>query len=310
MTTQEIRQAQTRRAILDAARDLLVERGPDGFSLREVARRVNYTPTGLYEYFPSKQALIDAVLDEGFGHFVQLMLTIPADLAPDARLRAIGRTYLQFADTHPAYFTLIARHIALDQAPPHVTASTFGVLEATVQDCIDGGLIPAGAGSADTIAFACWSLVHGMAQLRNVQLRHVAADWSTVVEGAIAAFVAGLAVAPVPPAPVATPSQPPQESAMSDKIMTLHPQGKQGVNISRAKYDQIRAAILDALAQDGELTFTELSQTLGESLAGKFDGSIGWYTTTVKLDLEARGILRARPKTSPPRWYVAEKTPA
>ena len=32
---------------------------------------------------------------------------------------------------------------------------------------------------------------------------------------------------------------------MTDKIMTLHPEGKQGVNIDKAKYDVIKAAIID-----------------------------------------------------------------
>ena len=86
---------------------------------------------------------------------------------------------------------------------------------------------------------------------------------------------------------------------MGERIITLHPAGKQGVNIDRAKYDLIRQAILDNLAQRGEIPFGELSASVTASLARPFDGSVGWYTTTVKLDLEARGIIERVPGRSP-----------
>jgi hypothetical protein len=86
---------------------------------------------------------------------------------------------------------------------------------------------------------------------------------------------------------------------MGVSIVTLHPTGKQGVNIDRAKYDLIRQAILDSLAQRGEIPFGEMDAAVAASLTGPFDGSIGWYTTTVKLDLEARGLVERVPGRSP-----------
>lgn len=90
---------------------------------------------------------------------------------------------------------------------------------------------------------------------------------------------------------------------MSDnKIMTLHPEeGKQGVNIDRDKYDLMREEIVAALKAEPEQTFSGLNQVVGERLDGRFDGSIGWYYTTVKLDLEARGIIERIPNSSPQR---------
>ena len=86
---------------------------------------------------------------------------------------------------------------------------------------------------------------------------------------------------------------------MEEKIMTLHPQGKTGVNISKAKYDMMRQAIINGLEAEGTMTFKALNEWVGGQLNGRFDGSIGWYYTTVKLDLEARGVLERVPKTSP-----------
>jgi len=66
----------------------------------------------------------------------------------------------------------------------------------------------------------------------------------------------------------------------------------------------MRAAILAALQRFGELTYSELAMCLEDELAGKFSGSVKWYCVSVKQDLEARGILKAWPKTRPLRWYI------
>jgi len=82
-------------------------------------------------------------------------------------------------------------------------------------------------------------------------------------------------------------------------ILTLHPQGKKGVNISRAKYDQITAFILDTLQRKQEITFEELSDLAVSTLTDKFEGKVLWYLVTVKLDLEARHLIERIPRTSP-----------
>jgi hypothetical protein len=87
---------------------------------------------------------------------------------------------------------------------------------------------------------------------------------------------------------------------MEERIMTMHPQeGKRGVNISRNKYDAVRTVIIDALTNENIMTFGKLNQAVHQELEGKFDGSISWYFTTVKLDLEARGTIERVGKSSP-----------
>ncbi|MEM9824371.1 MAG: hypothetical protein AAF985_25015, partial [Bacteroidota bacterium] len=90
-----------------------------------------------------------------------------------------------------------------------------------------------------------------------------------------------------------------QNQMMEEKILTLHPQNKKGVNISKKKYDQIVAFILDALNHRDSMTFSDMGDLAVEELADKFEGSILWYFTTVKLDLEARKVIERIPKTSP-----------
>ncbi|TDH26791.1 hypothetical protein EXU57_08240 [Segetibacter sp. 3557_3] len=76
----------------------------------------------------------------------------------------------------------------------------------------------------------------------------------------------------------------------AEKILTLHPQGKSGKNISLEKYDVVKQAMLQVLHQR-ELTHTELMDEMTESLTGKFTDNIGWYSETIKLDLEAKAII-------------------
>lgn len=87
---------------------------------------------------------------------------------------------------------------------------------------------------------------------------------------------------------------------MAKQILALHPQGKRGVNISKQKYDVMRQTILHIVQEREEITFNDLMDAVTVALAGKFEGSISWYTNTVKLDLEARGEIMRIEKTNPP----------
>lgn len=84
-----------------------------------------------------------------------------------------------------------------------------------------------------------------------------------------------------------------------EKILTLHPEGKKGVNILKRRYDLIREFIIDTVKKRKEITFEELTELAEEELTNKFDGKIIWYMVTIKLDLEARKIIERIPKTSP-----------
>ena len=79
---------------------------------------------------------------------------------------------------------------------------------------------------------------------------------------------------------------------MKDTIKTLHPEKKQGVKISREKYELIRKTMMTVLRANKEITFMKLSRAVEKEVRGKFDGSVLWYVTTVKLDLEARGEIK------------------
>jgi hypothetical protein len=89
------------------------------------------------------------------------------------------------------------------------------------------------------------------------------------------------------------------------KILTKHPLGKSGKNISKQKYETLKKWILSAL-RNKELTHTELFNQLNQRLKGKFSGNISWYAETVKLDLEARKLVE-RTSTKPQKYRLKQR---
>lgn len=81
--------------------------------------------------------------------------------------------------------------------------------------------------------------------------------------------------------------------------------GKQTTRIDRWKYDTVRAAILQVLPKNKQgVEFRELPKLVKGALSAadrKRLGSVPWYTTTVKLDLEVRGEIERVPGASPQR---------
>jgi Family of unknown function (DUF6958) len=88
----------------------------------------------------------------------------------------------------------------------------------------------------------------------------------------------------------------------AEKILTKHPLGKSGKNISKQNYETLKKAILSSLGNK-ELTHTELFAELNKKLKGKFEGNISWYGETVKLDLEARKVIE-RTASKPQKYRV------
>jgi hypothetical protein len=87
---------------------------------------------------------------------------------------------------------------------------------------------------------------------------------------------------------------------MDKKILTHHPdRNKNGNKISKKKYDIIRACILTCLEAQPLLSYTDMANCVRESLQDKFEGSINWYVEVVKLDLEAKHIIKRVSETRP-----------
>jgi hypothetical protein len=85
--------------------------------------------------------------------------------------------------------------------------------------------------------------------------------------------------------------------------------GKQPARIDRWKYDLIRNFILEVVPSDEQgVEFRDLSklaeQQISPSHLGNL-GSVSWYTTTVKLDMEVKGEMERVPGSNPQRLRIA-----
>ena len=105
-------------------------------------------------------------------------------------------------------------------------------------------------------------------------------------------------------------SKPSPKDGDDSKVLCRTPTpDKQPKRIDQWKFDAVRTAILDVLKSSPELPFQDLPDRVGRAL-GSDDranlGSLGWYTTTVKLELEVRGEIERVPDVTPQRLRLAE----
>lgn len=93
--------------ILQAAAKLFIEHGVDTVSTRRIASEVGISQTALYVYFPTKDAILDALCEACFN---KLTVLFQADLQQGAnwtdRLRRIMQTYVRFGLEHPDEYRL------------------------------------------------------------------------------------------------------------------------------------------------------------------------------------------------------------
>lgn len=97
----------------------------------------------------------------------------------------------------------------------------------------------------------------------------------------------------------------------SEKIRTLHPGGKQGVNIDRGLYEEMRKRLLQVIPKRSDgVAFGDLARLVEPILDRKRfprTASTSWYVVTVKQDLEARGLIEQVEGARPQRVRMAEK---
>jgi AcrR family transcriptional regulator len=157
-----------RAALLAAAEVVLAERGVEGFTLRECARRAGVSHAAPAHHFGDVTGLLTAVATLGFETLTAFMRQARTGIDdPEGRLRAIGRGYVAFARQHPARFHLIfGRHrLTIDdpllQAAGH---AAFSELETAIRLVKGSGTVPLSRDDHDALLHA-WSAVHGFAHL-------------------------------------------------------------------------------------------------------------------------------------------------
>lgn len=158
-----------RRAILNAAAELLVESGYASFSMRKLAERIGYTPTTVYHHFRDKDALLMAAVGDGFAMFEErLRHAIYGELDPFAQLVLLGRAYVQFGLEHPVHYRVMFMERAdfWTTMPPEMCEpmmASFEVLHTVVQRAIATG--ETSQTESESVSRAIWAQVHGVVAL-------------------------------------------------------------------------------------------------------------------------------------------------
>lgn len=149
-----------RRALVEAALQLLAEGGTEALGLRELARRVGVSASAPYRHFRDKQALIQAVAAAGFEMFLEAVEGAKAGVAPEEQLGAMAEAYVHFALRYPRLYKLMFsselgkfEDKALRRAADAAYASL--AVAAAKQD-------PDSPGEA---AIGAWAFVHGLSML-------------------------------------------------------------------------------------------------------------------------------------------------
>ena len=164
-----------RRAIIEAALEILSETQSLEFSLRELARRAGVSHNAPYKHFADKRELLAAVSTAGFELLTKRMSDKIADISnPRAQLFAMLRAYVHHGVENPALYRLMFGGYlgGPDNGRPAIERAAAEKTKALLAGVIvDGGLgraIPNTSRNERKIAgaiLACWSLVHGLTLL-------------------------------------------------------------------------------------------------------------------------------------------------
>ena len=130
----------TRDRILEIAEAFLGECGYHGTRLHLIAQRVGIQKASLFHYFPSKEGLYRAVLDESVGETEETVRRVlEAAGTPFDKIRLLLESYVDMVAAHPARTKILLRQSLGDapSGPPH-TNDSQRVLDAIVQFIRDG----------------------------------------------------------------------------------------------------------------------------------------------------------------------------
>jgi AcrR family transcriptional regulator len=109
-----------KQALVDAALDLIEEKGPTGFTLSEAAKQAGVTPAAVYRHFEGREDLIAEAARQGYEIFADLMDYAYETGQPSAlaSFEATGRAYLAFARRYPGhYVAMFESGISINRTP-------------------------------------------------------------------------------------------------------------------------------------------------------------------------------------------------
>ena len=160
----ERQKIETRDGILNAARQLARQEGWGAVTIRRIADAIEYTPPIVYEYFASKEALLQELQAQGFARLADAMQSaLSAETNARQRLFCAAEAYVDLAYAEPELYQLmhgsssaaVSLDITLAQATP-----VGDSMESTLKDwaAAEGVTLTDLPSAVDMI----WGLLHGL----------------------------------------------------------------------------------------------------------------------------------------------------
>ena len=151
-----------RAALIAAADEIIAEKGIEGFSLREAARRAGVTPGAPKHHFGTAKGLLTEVALLGYASLGAALNAAPITNDPAADLRAQSLAYVGFALAQAGRFRLMFRPDLVNRDDPRYAAAATAALSGFAATI---GRQNGGQGDAMAQVFVIWATVHGMANL-------------------------------------------------------------------------------------------------------------------------------------------------
>ena len=134
-TSRQRRHQKTKQAILAVTRNIIAEKGYENVTLRAIAREADYSAAGLYEYFMSKDELIEALGEQLNEELVEALNQIPAAQSISEKLLEMCLAYVRFGLENREFFSAMgsipSRRKSLDE--PALQGSAYSLLLSVVQ---------------------------------------------------------------------------------------------------------------------------------------------------------------------------------
>ncbi len=158
-----------RAALIEAARALIAEKGPAGFTFADAARAAGVSAAAPYRHYRDRDALLADVAREGYERFEAALAAAWNGGAPEpvAALDRVGRAYLAFARAETAYYSaMFESGVAADADPEmHAAAERAFAVIRQAADALCARLPAAKRPPTLMVALHVWSMAHGVASL-------------------------------------------------------------------------------------------------------------------------------------------------